>query len=244
MFCDSGGPWKCKTPLSLKATPFQLVPEESFVCNSGENPITCPYQFDVKSGRITRGHLDRQPQYDLDVSVNSDGKILHVEWNKNTLLVADNKIRKFQVLLYSDVQYMAITFPVPKDQHSLVLTDVLPSDVSKFNVCVEVIGIYNDVIKFSCVLLFISQDERSDGSSHAKLAIFVGVPVALIIIALMAFLVCTTFRKPVSSKRAEGIRNVMYDHYMENELTSETQNTSQITISGLPSGNGTQETIA
>ena len=124
----------------MKGSQFHLLPEDSFECNSGEKPIECPYEFDSVRGEIKRGNMREEQDYTLDVSANFDGETLTVEWNKDTLLVADDVIKRFQVLLHFEGHYMATTFPVPKDQYRLTVTNVLSPDVQKFNVCVEVIG--------------------------------------------------------------------------------------------------------
>ena len=240
----SGGPWKCKTPVTLRGLEFQLLREENFECNNGETPVTCPYHYDPISNKIIRGNSIVQENYALDVMAEFDGETIKVEWDKDTLLVADDKIKRFQVLLYYEGHYMATTFPVEKDQYSLSLKDILPSDITKFNVCVEVMSISDEIITFSCVYF---TSDVYDISLESKTNIMIGIIAPLILVAIIVVVVVvylTRCRKPVSKVQSQGIHNVMYDRYKDNEFCSETPNTSQISISGLPSDYDSQEVTA
>ena len=228
----------------MKGSQFHLLPEDSFECDSGEKPIECPYEFDSVRGEIKRGNMREEQDYTLDVSANFDGETLTVEWNKDTLLVADDVIKRFQVLLHFEGHYMATTFPVPKDQYSLTVTNVLSPDVQKFNVCVEVIGNFNDVITANCVY-FTSKEEGSTLSASTKIVIAVAVPLILVAIAVIIFIVYVTrFRSPASGSRVRGIHNVMYDRYKDDQLQSQSTCTSEISISGLPSQDVSLEATA
>ena len=239
----SGGPWKCKTPVALKDSPFQLLREDRFTCDDGETPITCPYHYDPISNTIIRDNSKKQ-DYVLDVTANFDGETLKVDWDKDTLLLADDKIKKIQVLLYYDGHYLATTFPVAKDQYSLTVKDVLSSDVTRFNVCVEVISISNEIITFNCVY-FTAKESGSGTASKTKIMIAIIVPlilIAIVVVAVVAYI--TRCRKPVTGQCGEGIPNVMYDRYNDNEFYSEAANTPQISISGLSGENHFQEASA
>ena len=230
----------------MKGSQFHLLPEDSFECDSGEKPVECPYEFDAVKGKIKRGNTRGEQDYTLDVSANFDGETLTVEWNKDTLLVADDVIKRFQVLLHFEGHYMATTFPVPKDQYSLTVTDVLSPDVQKFNVCVEVIGNFNDVITANCVY-FTSKEEGSTLNASTKIVIAVAVPLILVAIAVIIFIVyMTRFRSPASGSRVRGIHNVMYDRYKDDQLQSQPTCTctSEISISGLPSQDVSLEATA
>ena len=228
----------------MKGSQFHLLPEDSFECSSGEKPIECPYEFDAVKGKIRRGNKREQQEYTLDVSANFDGETLTVEWNKDTLLVAHDVIKRFQVLLHFEGHYMATTFPVQKDQYSLTITNVLSPDVQKFNVCVEVIGNFNDVITANCVY-FTSKEEDSTLNSNTKIVIAVTVPLIVAAVAVIIFIVyISRFRSLASGSQVRGIHNVMYDRYKDDQLHSQSICTSQISISGLPSQDVSQEETA
>ena len=237
-----GGPWKCETPVKLKGSQFNLLTEESFVCENGEKPIDCPYKFDATGSKIHLGNSTSSQKYFLDILANFDGETLTVEWNKDTLLVADDLIKKFQVLLHYEGHYMATIFPVPKDQYILTVTDVLSPNVNKFNVCVEVIGKFNDVITSDCIA-FVSSEESTDLSSTTKIVIAVAVSLILVAIAVIVFIVYVTrFRNPGSP--SHGIHNVMYDRHKDDELNFELPSPSGISLSGLPSQDASSEANA
>ena len=227
----------------MKGSQFHLLPEDSFECDSGKKPIECPYEFDAVNGKIKRGNT-REQEYTLDVSANFDGETLTVEWNKDTLLVADDVIKRFQVLLHFEGHYMATTFPVPKDQYSLTVTNVLSPDVKKFNVCVEVVGNFNDVITANCVY-FTSKEEGNTLNSRTKIAIAVAVPLILVAGAVIILIVyLTRLSSPASGSRVRGIPNVLYDRYKDDQLKSQSTFDSEISISGLPSQDVSLEATA
>ncbi len=227
----------------MQGTEFDLIPEDRFVCQSNQDPVSCLYHFNPLTDKFeATSSVGRRLNYSIEVAASFDGNTLRVKWNKDTLFVADDQIRRFQVLLQWDAQYMASIFPVAKDQYEFVLDGGLPSDVFQFNICVEVIGIYNDVITFRCVSVAPEvQASRTHVFTHIALPVIVPIVLVIITITVLSYLTCARMRKkPVQSSgpSVQGINNAMYDHHFTG---AEEENASQVTFWGLPSSDQSAE---
>ncbi len=206
------------------------------MCKDGKQPISCLYQYNPISEHFDH-MLPTSRNYSVQMAATYKKNRLQVEWSQESILTADSKIKRFQVVLESDGEYMSRSFPVPKDQFEFVLDDVFTSVAGQFNVCVEVVGISNEIIAFSCKQF--NHGTRDLGAT--VVAPIVVVSVLLVSTAAVVFVVWfLRFRTRAAAGRGlvggAGGGSVVYEHFAEDDASADPAvGTSHVTISGLPS---------